>query len=583
MDSGSVVAFGGGRLAQAQAANLRWASVNAFLDTIRNLGVARLAAAAGMTIGLIVFFVFLATRLSTSQLALLFDNLNPEDSTRIVGQLESMGIPHEVAANKRQIRVPSDQVARLRLALAEQGLPQDGSIGYEVFDRDQTLGTSSFIQNINHVRALEGELARTIATITSVRAARVHLVLPRREVFSRQRMDASASIVLKMRGSARLDRGQVQAVRHLVATAVPGLKPEHISIIDDRGTLLARGGDVGEEGLAAMNAAEQRIAFEGRLTRALEQLLEPSLGIGNVRTEINADMDFDRVVTNEEIYDPESQVVRSTQTVSEANQNREKDAGAVSVGQNLPNPPTPESEGGSQSASNRTEEAVNFEISKTIRKHIREGGNIRRLSVAVLVNDHVKSSSTGEIAYEPRSAEELANIERLVKSAVGFDQKRGDTVQIVNMRFAEVPGMVGGVDDPLFLGFSTADLRRIVEVLILAVVGVLIILLVVRPLIAKIFETTPGNLPAAALGSDPQPALLTDQSGTAGAIAGPGGGRAGASLVSAADTAAEAMLNIAQVEGRVQASAVRKIGDIIEKHPEEAVSIIRSWMYQDQT
>ena len=558
--------------------------MNAFLDTIRNLGVARLAAAAGMTIGLIVFFVFLATRLSTSQLALLYDDLNPEDSTRIVHQLESMGIPHELAANKRQIRVPSDQVARLRLTLAEQGLPQDGTIGYEVFDRDQTLGTSSFIQNINLVRALEGELARTIATIQSVRAARVHLVLPRREVFSRQRMDASASIVLKMRGSARLDRGQVEGIRHLVATAVPGLKPEHISIIDDRGTLLARGGDVGEDGLAAMNAEEQRVAFEGRLNRAIEELLEPSLGIGNVRTEVNADMNFDRVVTNEEIFDPDSQVARSTQTVSEANQNRDSDAGTVSVGQNLPNPPAPNTEGGSQSASNRTEESTNFEISKTIRKHIREGGNVRKLSVAVLVNDRVKTNSTGDITYEPRSAEELANIERLVKSAVGFDQKRGDTVQVVNMRFAEVPGMVGGVDDPLFLGFSTADLRRIVEVLILAVVGVLIILLVVRPLIAKIFETTPGQLQTAALGAD-QPALLTDQSGGAGAIAGPGGMRPGigTSLVSAADSVAEAMLDIAQVEGRVQASAVRKIGDIIEKHPEEAVSIIRSWMYQDQT
>jgi len=211
--------------------------VNAFLDTIRNLGVARLAAAAGMTIGLIVFFVFLATRLSTSQLALLFDDLNPDDTTRIVQQLESMGIQHEVTGNKRQVRVPSDQVARLRLTLAEQGLPQDGSIGYEVFDRDQTLGTSSFVQNINHVRALEGELSRTVASITSVRAARVHLVLPRREVFSRQREEASASIVLKMRGASRLDRGQVSAVRHLVATAVPGLKPERISIIDERGTL----------------------------------------------------------------------------------------------------------------------------------------------------------------------------------------------------------------------------------------------------------------------------------------------------------------------------------------------------------
>jgi flagellar M-ring protein FliF len=568
----------------AQAFYVRWASVNAFLDTIRNLGVARLAAAAGMTIGLIVFFVFLATRLSTSQLALLFDNLNPDDTTRIVQQLESMGIQHEVTSNKRQVRVPSDQVARLRLSLAEQGLPQDGSIGYEIFDRDQTLGTSSFIQNINHVRALEGELSRTIASFTTVRAARVHLVLPRREVFSRQRLDASASIVLKMRGNTRLDRGQIQAVRHLVATAVPNLKPERISIVDDRGTLLARGGDTDAESVAAMNADEQRTTFENHLTRSLEELLEPSLGIGNVRTEVNAEMDFDRIVTNQEIYDPDGQVVRSTQTISEANQNKDANPGSVSVSQSLPNPPSNNSEGSSQSNANRNEESVNYEISKTVRSHTREGGNVKRLSVAVLVNDRVKTGTDGAPVFEPRSKDELANVERLVKSAVGYNQSRGDTVQVVNMRFAEIPGLVGGVDDPLFLGFSTADLRRIVEVLILAVVGVLIILLVVRPLISKIFETAPGQLAAAGAGMEGPQALLTNQSNIAGALTGPGG-RGGGLPVSAGGGEAEimdSMLDVAQVEGRVQASSIRKIGDIIDKHPEEAVSIIRSWMYQDQ-
>ncbi len=564
--------------------------MNAFVETFRNLGVGRLAAAAGMTIGLIVFFVFLATRLSTSQLALLFDDLQQDDTARIVQQLESMAIPHEVSADNRQVRVPSDQVARLRLALAEQGLPEDGSIGYEIFDRDQTLGTSNFIQNINHVRALEGELARTIATVSSVRAARVHLVLPRRELFSRERLDPSASIVLKMRGTGRLDRGQIQAVQHLVATAVAGLKPDRISIIDDRGTLLSRGGDGSGEGTAALNAEERRVAFEGRLNRTIEQLIEPSVGIGNVRAEVRAQMDFDRVVTNEEIYDPEGQVVRSTQSISEANNNRETDAGAVTVGQNLPDAQDNQNAGGAESASNRTEESTNFEISKTIRQHIREGGSIKRLSVAVLVNDRVRENPEGEPSFEPRSAEELANLEKLVKTAVGYDAQRGDTVEIVNMRFAEPPQMLGGVDDAIFLGFSTADLRRIVEVLILAVVGILIILLVVRPLIAKIFETSPGAAPDGpmAIGADGRP-LLTNQSvgadgapvmvagaGEDGTAVGPDG-----ALVSANNLGD--MLDVNQVEGRVQASSLNKIGEIIEKHPEEAATILRSWMYQDQT
>lgn len=564
--------------------------MNALVETFRNLGVGRLAAAAGMTIGLVVFFVFLATRLSTSQLALLFDDLKQDDTARIVQQLESMEIPHEVSADSRQVRVPSDQVARLRLALAEQGLPEDGSIGYEIFDRDQTLGTSNFIQNINHVRALEGELARTIATVSSVRAARVHLVLPRRELFSRERLDPSASIVLKMRGTGRLDRGQIQAVQHLVATAVAGLKPDRISIIDDRGTLLSRGGDGGGENVAALNAEERRVSFEGRLNSTIEQLIEPSVGIGNVRAEVRAQMDFDRVVTNEEIYDPEGQVVRSTQSISEANNNKETDSAAVTVGQNLPDAQDNQNTPGAESASNRTEESTNFEISKTIRQHIREGGSIKKLSVAVLVNHRVKESAEGEPSFEPRSAEELANIEKLVKSAVGFDQKRGDTVEIVNMRFAEPPQMLGGVDDAIFLGFSTADLRRIVEVLILAVVGILIILLVVRPLIAKIFETSPNALAdgPAAIGADGRP-LLTNQSVGPGGTPALGGGAAEGGTAVGPDGALVPanelgdMLDVNQVEGRVQASSLNKIGEIIEKHPEEAATILRSWMYQDQT
>lgn len=558
--------------------------MNAFLETFKNLGVGRLAAAAGMTIGLIVFFVFLATRLSTSQLALLFDNLKQDDSTRIVQELDSMGIPFELSSNEKQIRVPSDQVARLRLAFAEQGLPETGSIGYEIFDRDQTLGTSSFIQNINHVRAMEGELARTIATITSVKAARVHLVLPRREIFSRQRLDPSASIILRMRGSARLDHSQIQGVQHLVATAVAGLKPDRISIVDDRGTLLSRGDARDDESLAALNAEERRVSFETRMNRTLEQLLEPSVGMGNVRTEVHVEMDFDRVVTNEEIFNPDGQVARSTQTIEETNQNTEPNAGAVSVGQNLPDAQAADNQGNAESASNRTEEATNFEISKTMRKHIREGGQIKRMSVAVLLNDRVTEGPEGKRSYEARSAAELGNIEKLVKSAVGFDAKRGDTIEIVNMRFADAPEMLGGLDDALILGFSTSDIRRLVEVLVLAVVGILIILLVVRPLIAKIFETAPaGYGPASGQPLLPQPGAV------AGALPGPNTAIPDLSAPGTALSAAvagggtDSLLDVSQVDGRVQASSLKKIGDIIEKHPEEAVSIIRSWMYQDQT
>jgi flagellar M-ring protein FliF len=384
---------------------------------------------------------------------------------------------------------------------------------------------------------------------------------------------------MKMRGANRLDRDQVRAIQHLVATAVPGLKVERISIIDDRGSLLSRGGNDNSQSAAILNSEERRVAFQMSLDRSIEQLLEPSLGIGNVRTEINVEMDFDRVVTNEEIFDPEGQVARSTQTITESGRNTESDSGAVSVGQNLPNAPAGDNANTSQAQTNRTEEAANFEISKTIRQHVREGGRINRISLAILINDRVTTATDGTQTFEPRTKEELANIEKLVKSAVGFNAKRGDTIEVVNMRFAETPEMLTGFEDALFLGFSTSDIRRLVEVLVLALVGILIILLVVRPLIAKILEPTPGGAARAPGGDQPR---LTQQGGveTPAALTGPDGAIAGGGDIPGS---LEEMLNVDQVEGLVKASSMNKIGDIIDRHPEEAVSIIRSWIYQDQT
>lgn len=536
------------------------------IHALRNLGPVRLAIMGAIMLGMIGFFIFLTTRLATPSMVLLYGDLNADDSSRITSQLSSQNVPFELLQGGSQIMVPSDRALKLRLSLASQGIPSGGSLGYELFDDQQTIGTTSFVQNINLVRALEGELARTIQTISSIRSARVHLVLPRRELFSREKHQASASITLRM-GDGLLEKDQIAGIQHLVAAAVPGLVPARVSIISSsNGKLLAGGFEEDSASFMAVKSQEQRRNFERRMSRTIESLLEKTVGFGMVRAEVKADMDFDRISTTDEKFDPDGQVIRSNQSIEETNQTRDTEGTQpVTVGTNLPDPNVGSGENASSSgAQSRIEETVNFEVSKKIINHVREVGIINRLSVAVLI-DGVRGIDDGEPTYQPRSEAEMELLATLVRGAIGFNADRGDTVEVINMEFADV--VVEGIELELFFGLDKNDLLRMAEVLVLSIVAILVILLVVRPLVSRAFESIPS---AAAAGER----LLTDQ---AGALTAPGI----PSEVTVGEERFEELIDIDRVEGRVKASSVKKVGGLVEKHPEEALSIVRSWMYQE--
>lgn len=545
--------------------------MDTFGQTLRNLGPMRIAVMGGVVIGLVAFFIYLTSRLATPQLSLLYGDMDSEDSTRIASQLKSSGIPYEVRSNGSQVYVPADKVANLRLTMANQGMPSGGSMGYEIFDNTDNLGTTAFTQNINLVRALEGELARSITTIGSVRSARVHLVLPRRAVFSRVRQEPSASIVLKMRGAGRLAAGQVAAIQHLVAAAIPGLNPNRISIIDNKGTLLARGTD-GKDGSAmANNAEEKRIGLQNRLARNIEEMLEVTLGPGKVRAEVSAEMDFDRISISEETFNPDGQVVRSTQSVEETTSSSEADtSGAVTVAGSLPDANQGNDGANSSAAESRTEETVNFEISKKVINHVREPGILKRLSVAVLVDGIYTEGADGNSTYKPRDIKEMELLATLVRGAIGFDADRGDSVEVINMKFVVVEEDTTLQVD-FFFGLEKEDLLRMAEILVLSIVAILVLLLVVRPLVTRAFEA----IPSAASAASEAAARLAEQNATA-ALAGPNMGMDGGN-----ENEFEDMIDLERIEGRVKASSVKKVGEIVHKHPEEALSIIRSWLYQE--
>lgn len=546
-----------------------------FSQTLRSMGPARLGLMVAVAAATIAFFIYLTSRLATPDMALLYGDLAAQDSGEIVTMLEQAQVPYEIGRDGSQIFVPSDQVARMRIAMAEKGLPSGGSIGYEIFDRSEGLGTTSFVQNVNHLRALEGELSRTIASIDKIRQARVHLVLPTRELFSRDRQQATASIIVSMVGNSRLEHQQVLAIQQLVAAAVPGLKPTMISIVDSSGALLSRGVEGDDASATATTAEEMRTAHEARLARMIEGLLERSVGPGNVRAQVSADMDFDRVTENAEIYNPDGQVVRSEQTVEEKSGSLDSQGlPPVTVGGNLPDANLPKlDQNGSQSSTSRTEETVNYEISKTVKTHVREAGTVRRLSVAVLVNGTTKTAPDGTTVYEPRSPEELKKLAALARSAVGIDESRGDTFEIVNMQFADLSSELDVPAGDMLFGLTESQLMRIAEVLVLGVVAVLVLLLIVRPLVGRVIEGEFG----------PGTRQIADDGVPRAALTGPDNSRAGGASGDNEIVAEEIehMIDLNKVEGRVRASSVKKIGEIVDKHPDEAVAIVRSWLYQE--
>ena len=529
---------------------------------------------------LIAFLFFITTRITAPNMEVLYRGLAIEDSGQIVSKLEAMNVPYELRGNGAEILVPSNEMLRLRVTLAQEGLPAGGSVGYELFDRGQALGTTSFVQNLNRVRALEGELARTIRSIDRVAAARVHLVLPKRRVFSREKTQPTASIILKMRGNTRLDKSQVMAIQHLVAAAVPGLEPNRISIVDGRGTLLARGGGQSGGAQGTSTLEEMRMSTEQRLERAIEELLQRAVGLGNVRAEVTADIDFDRTTLKSEEYDPEGQVVRSTQTIEEKAEAADREAQEpVSVAGNLPNAETGDlGAAGSSSSNSRIEETVNYEISKKVETRVHETGTIRRLSVAVLVNGKLTVKEDGTRSYDPRSKEELDQLAALVRSAIGFDEKRGDTVEVVNMQFTELADIPEQIDGPSLLGLTKNDYFRIAELLVLTVVGILVLLLVVRPLVSR------GLSIAAEAVAHSNAAEQLPGIEDAGALIGTDGEVAAqlpAGESASAPDEPESLIDLDRIEGQVKASSVKKIGELVDKHPTETVSILRNWLYQD--
>ena len=546
------------------------------LRFLQAFGIGRLAATLGVGAGAAAVLIGLLLKVGGQPQSLLYANLDLKEASQITASLDQAGVKYEVKGDGSTITVPRDQVASTRLMLSGKGLPTSGSVGYEIFDNAPALGQTDFVQNLNRQRALEGELARTIRSIQGVTAARVHLVLPKRQLFEDEVESPSASIMVAVNGRG-LSPEQVRAIRNLTASAVPDLKPDRVTLVDQAGELLA-GGD-GSDGAEGAAASAARSDTEERIRKTVKDLVEGVVGPGKARVQVTADLDLSRVTLSEEKYDPDGQVVRSTQTNQEnANESKPGASSAVSASQNIPGGPAASTSApNASSTTGRTEETTNYEISRTTRTEVQEPGKVKRLSVAVAVDGVTAAPGEDGKAgpYTPRSAEEMQRIEQLVRSAVGYDQTRGDQVTVVNVRFDRPDMVAEGVSAATPFNFDKNDLMRGIELVVMLAVAVLLVLFVVRPMMKP--PTGPSYLALASggggvvVGADGQPvaqgALTMDpQTGQPLALPPPG--------------ELDQRIDIARIEGQVKASSVRKVAEFVERHPEESVSILRSWLHE---
>jgi flagellar M-ring protein FliF len=539
------------------------------LEAIKNLvgqlGPKRLMLMGGVAFALLAALAFVATRGSDPQMGYLYTDLDPSAAATITEKLKAQNVEYQLSADGTSVMAPQDKLAELRMSLAGEKL--GGKIGYEVLDEEQPFGVSASRAKMNETRAVEGELSKSIQTIQNVSAARVHIVMPERAMFAAESRKATAAVTVKTKG--RLSSEQIASIRYLVSSSVPELSPEAVSVVDQTGALLARAGEAGSAGGA--DADERQQAVEAKLREEVEALLEPIVGQGKVRAEVSAQIDRDQTREESNLFDPDKQVIARQVSVENGEQNSEQDAAAqtASVGNQLPEAqgqaPGGPNGSGKQSRSNQNSEDTTYDNSSTKTVTLRGPGKVTRLTVAVMVDGGEKGLP------QPQ----MQRLQRLVENAVGMDAERGDSVVVESMRFANDDSLADK-DSGIFSQLPMDRIWGLLQIIVIGVVG-LIALRMLKPKIV------------------PQPAMA--------ALEGPAGETSlsaqSPEMLALAERAAdgdddamrqlEAMnsgdqplldqeIALAQVDGRIKLSALKRIGEVIHASPPEAASVIRQWM-----
>jgi flagellar M-ring protein FliF len=534
---------------------------------------------------------------------LLFSGLDLEEAAEITGKLDTANVNYSLEGGGSTIFVDAAKVDQARMMLSEQGLPTRGSIGWEIFDKSDALGETQFVLDIKKLRAMEGELERTINSYDMVQTAKVHLSIPDKPLFQQNNEKPKASVVLKITGSM-MSQEKVRAIRNLVASQVPGLIVGAVTISSTDGRLLAAATDDNDpSGVGGGSTVDERKAsLEESYRKKVLDVIENIAGPGAAKVTVSLDVNFNKVTQSSESYNPDERVVRSQSTVDDSSDSSDAAPGdETTVANNVPTGAqgVALSQPKSQSRTNHTEETVNYEISKDIRTEVIEGGKIDRLSVAVAI-DHMRvpGADGAPPTWQPRPQEELDRITNLVKSAVLFNEPRGDVVTIESAAFSRPDVSVDGAVAPGPFDFDKFDLVRVGEIVALLLTALALVFFVLRPLIGGLFsKSEPEDLPPeirklkgakrvqaiaamqASMANAHAQQIANQSSDAYGNVAIPEGKSVTFDMPT--PDRLDAGIDVARISGQVKASSIKKISEVVTSHPDESIAIIRSWLAEE--
>ncbi|WP_372886155.1 flagellar basal-body MS-ring/collar protein FliF [Shimia sp.] len=563
------------------------------INNLLALGRQRLMILGATSVALMAALLFGLSAVSSPDFTPLYKNLSLTATNSIETTLAGAGFEVQVSDDGSSVLVPREDLVRARMVLAETGIPIDGEAGWELFDDASGLTMNSFLQKVNRLRALEGELARSIQTLDGVQSARVHLVLPERDAFAREAPVPRASVIVRSVPGRAVSRKQAMSIRNLIASAVAELDLTRVTVLSANGeTILAETAD----GDGNVSMQSNKFAIEERLGRDIEEILTARVGAGNARVRVNVELTTEREVIVEQSYNPDQQVVRSTENKSESQAGSEN-GGNVGVENNIPEA-LADPGAGNTSQRSKSGETINYEIGNTRREVIREAGEVRRVSVAVLVNG-IYSVDGSDVTYAERGPEEINRLTELVKTAVGFDGARGDQVSVDSLRFMDYSMDVG---EPVSLSMMQRVSQNIVPIvrglLALLIVG-LVVLLGVRPVLRQM-RTTDGEqkeiaakeAKAAALeaqGAAPPVAAIADANAAPGAAtaqganavsagAGQSDGERASRFDPAEDNGPHEYIETMGIRGNLLKARVEAVQKMADDRPEDVLRVMRSWL-----
>jgi flagellar M-ring protein FliF len=560
-------------------------AVESFFQALQRFGIGRLTAILGAGAGVAAVLASVLLHVGAQPEALLYSNLDLKEAQQITADLDQAGIKYQLKGDGSTVMVDRDSVDKARLLLAGKGLPTAGSVGYEIFDNAPTLGQTEFVQNLDNQRALEGELSRTIKTLHGIASARVHLVMPKRELFEDETGKPTASVVVGLAG-ADLNGDQVRAIRNLIAGAVPNLKADDVTLLDDRGHALAIGGE--NDATLDGAGAEHKSEVEESLRKRLQSIVEGIVGPGAARVMVTAQLDPTSTTQEKVAYDPDGSVVHTTQTSDAKDSNSDPTTnGATTASNQIPGGTGATAGGSSTSTSGTNSETTQYDTSSTKTTTVTGAGELKKLNVSVAVDDLDIPSKDGKTpdTFQKRPDADMQKIHDLVAAAAGIDTTRGDQLQVINVRFDHNVDALGSGAKKSMLDFDKNDIMRAAEMGVLVLVALLVIFMVARPLLKFINgggantylgAANGGALAMAGGGGQMAMAGASAVSGVGSSPLAIGGGSSGA-VVSQQE--AETRIDIARIEGQVKASSVKKVSEFVDRHPEQSLSILRGWLH----